>query len=158
MRYYSWRRRRDYFAALHHLAKFAHARKPAYPRPPFCGGSNPCPRVRIHIIKHNKKSRHTGVFFIVAETKGFPRTTHSCRLRGNRDDLPALHWSNLLVVEPAICDCDVFAPFRFTGNNTHTKYSMLHRIFYCYLHSFGGTLCNCGSENICKKEHISPSK
>ena len=27
------------------------------------------PRVRIHIIKHNKKSRHTGVFFIVAETK-----------------------------------------------------------------------------------------
>ena len=52
---YSWRRRRDYFAALHHLAKFAHARKPAYSRPPFCGGSNPCPRVRIHIIKHNKK-------------------------------------------------------------------------------------------------------
>ena len=51
----SWRRRSDYFAALHHLAKFAHSRKPAYARPPFCGGSNPLPRVRIHIIKHNKK-------------------------------------------------------------------------------------------------------
>jgi len=27
--------------ALHHLAKFARTRKPAYARPPFCGGSNP---------------------------------------------------------------------------------------------------------------------
>ena len=51
---------------LHHLAKFAHARKPAYARPPFCGGSNPCPRVRIHIIKHNKKSRPLGVFYFLA--------------------------------------------------------------------------------------------
>ena len=42
---------------------------------------------------------------------------HTHRLRGNRDDLTALHWSNLLVVEPAICDCDGFAPFRFTGYN-----------------------------------------
>ena len=56
---------------LHHLAKFAHARKPAYARPPFCGGSNPCPRVRIHIIKHNKKSRPLGVFFIVAVQETF---------------------------------------------------------------------------------------
>ena len=56
---------------LHHLAKFAHARKPAYARPPFCGGSNPCPRVRIHIIKHNKKSRPLGVFFIVAAQETF---------------------------------------------------------------------------------------
>ena len=67
----------------------------------------------------NKKQRHENVtlLFILAETKGFPRTTLARRLRGNRDDLPALHWSNLLVVEPAICDCDVFAPLRFTGNN-----------------------------------------
>ena len=36
----------------------------------------------------------------------FPRTMHTHRLRGNRDDLTALHWSNLLVV-----------PFRFTGYN-----------------------------------------
>ena len=35
----------------------------AYPRPPFCGGSTPCPWVRIHIVKHNKKTRPMGVFF-----------------------------------------------------------------------------------------------
>ena len=27
---------------------------------------------------------------------------HTHRLRGNRDDLTALHWSNLLVVEPGV--------------------------------------------------------
>ena len=103
--------------ALHHLAKFAHPRKPAYSRPPFCCGSNPWPRVRIHIIKHNKKIRPLGVIFYCGGDEVFPRTMHTHRLRGNRDDLTALHWSNLLVVEPAICDCDGFAPFRFTGYN-----------------------------------------
>ncbi len=68
--YYTWRRRRDYFAALHHLAKFARTRKPAYARPPFCGGSNPLPRVRIHIIKHNKETRPLGVFFYCGGDEG----------------------------------------------------------------------------------------
>ncbi len=37
-----------------------------------------------------KNHAYTGVFFIVAETKGFPCTAQVCRLRGNRNDLPAL--------------------------------------------------------------------
>lgn len=35
----------------------------------------------------------------MADGEGFPRTMLTHRLRGNRDDLTALHWSNLLVVE-----------------------------------------------------------
>ena len=101
---------------LHRLAKFAHARKPAYARPPFCDGSNPCPRVRIHIIKHNKKSRRWACFLLWRRRR-IPSHGTACRLWGNRNDLTALYLSNLLVVEPAICDCDGFAPFHFTGNN-----------------------------------------
>ena len=37
---------------------------------------------------------------MVVGTQGFPRTALARRLWGNRDDLTALHWSNLLVVEP----------------------------------------------------------
>ena len=58
-----------------------------------------------------------GHVFYCGGDEVFPRTMHTHRLRGNRDDLTALHWSNLLVVEPAICDCDGGVPFHFTGYN-----------------------------------------
>ena len=47
-----------------------------------------------------KKRPRWGVLLFLADGEGFPRTMHTHRLRGNRDDLTALHWSNLLVVEP----------------------------------------------------------
>lgn len=37
---------------------------------------------------------------MVVGTQGFPRTALARRLWGTRDDLTALHWSNLLGVEP----------------------------------------------------------
>ena len=40
-----------------------------------------------------------GIYLFLADGEGFPRTMLTHRLRGNRDDLTALHWSNLLVVE-----------------------------------------------------------
>ena len=99
--------------------------QPAYSRPPFCGGSNPRPRVRIRIINHNKNHAHTGVIIYCGGDEGIPSHGTECRLRGNRDDLTALHWSNLLVVEPAICDCDGLVPFRSTGNNKMPRWGIL---------------------------------
>ena len=51
-------------------------------------------------IKTQQKRPVGGVLFSGGDGEGFPRTMHTHRLRGNRDDLTALHWSNLLVVEP----------------------------------------------------------
>ena len=46
-----------------------------------------------------KKTPPLGRVYFLADGEGFPRTALARRLRGNRDDLTALHWSNLLVVE-----------------------------------------------------------
>ena len=46
-----------------------------------------------------KNTPRWGRVYFLADGEGFPRTALARRLRGNRDDLTALHWSNLLVVE-----------------------------------------------------------
>ncbi len=49
--------------------------------------------------KNKQKSRGNPRVFLVG-TQGFHRTALARRLWGNRDDLTALRWSNLLGVEP----------------------------------------------------------
>ena len=49
--------------------------------------------------KRTSRGVTTGCLILLADGEGFPRTMLMHRLRGNRDDLTALHWSNLLVVE-----------------------------------------------------------
>ena len=71
-----------------------------------------------------KNHAHTGVIIYCGGDEGIPSHGTECRLRGNRDDLTALHWSNLLVVEPAICDCDGLVPFRSTGNNKMPRWGI----------------------------------
>ena len=77
------------------------------------------------------------------------------------------HWrlANLLVVEPAICDCDVFAPFRFTGNNKMPPRGILlflavQETFYLWLmkdlrpsHNQNGQKQG-KTGNFCKKWHF----
>ena len=61
-----------------------------------CWGAPNC----LAIQMPNKQKSRGYPRVIVVGTQGFPRTALARRLWGNRDDLTALHWSNLLVVEP----------------------------------------------------------
>ena len=69
------------------------------------------------ILSNTIKNHARWACFLLWWRRRIPSHGTACRLWGNRNDLTALYLSNLLVVEPAICDCDGFAPFHFTGNN-----------------------------------------
>ncbi len=99
--------------------EFAHSRKPAYARPPFCGGSNPSQSaiamgayrfISLGIIKCPAGGGH---FIIPGGDEVFPRTMHTHRLRGNRDGSTALCLSRLLVFEP-LGSHDTYVRHKFT--------------------------------------------
>lgn len=51
-------------------------------------------------LKRPKTKNRYNQRLILVGTQGFPHTALARRLWGTRDDLTALHWSNLLGVEP----------------------------------------------------------